>query len=40
MRVAAEHLAFCPDNVDGSVHELAEYAEQLIGAHSWTFWWD
>ncbi|MFF9644175.1 DUF4253 domain-containing protein [Kitasatospora aureofaciens] len=37
MRVAAEHLAFCPDNADGSVHEFAEYAVRLTGARSWTF---
>ncbi|MET8626341.1 DUF4253 domain-containing protein [Kitasatospora sp. NPDC004669] len=37
MRMAAEHLAFRPDNVDGSVHELAEYAKRLTSARSWTF---
>ncbi|MFF9343769.1 DUF4253 domain-containing protein [Streptomyces sp. NPDC014773] len=39
--VAAEHFAFCPDNVrQGSVKDLAEYAEHLVGADVWTFWWD
>ncbi|MGI5478726.1 DUF4253 domain-containing protein [Streptomyces lavendofoliae] len=40
--VAAEHFAFCPDNVwQGSrPYTLTAYAERLIGAHSWDFWWD
>ncbi|GHH88661.1 DUF4253 domain-containing protein [Streptomyces capitiformicae] len=40
--VAAEHFAFCPDNIhqgtaDGS---LRTYAHTLLGEHTWTFWWD
>ncbi len=40
--VAAEHFAFCPDNVlqqhDGT---LATYARQLLDERTtWTFWWD
>ncbi|BBC35650.1 hypothetical protein SGFS_069440 [Streptomyces graminofaciens] len=40
--VAAEHFAFCPDNIwqgteDGS---LAAYAKTLPGARTWSFWWD
>ncbi|MFF8271729.1 DUF4253 domain-containing protein [Streptomyces sp. NPDC016562] len=40
--VAAEHFAFCPDNVwQGSrPYTLAAYAERIIGARSWDFWWD
>ncbi|MBM7774471.1 hypothetical protein JOD54_004675 [Actinokineospora baliensis] len=39
LAVAAEHFAFCPDNIwQGST--LFAYAEQLVGDHSWTFWWD
>ncbi|MFC9395972.1 DUF4253 domain-containing protein [Streptomyces sp. NPDC057027] len=40
--VAAEHFAFCPDNITQGHHEsLREYArEALIGAPVWTFWWD
>ncbi|MFJ6940092.1 DUF4253 domain-containing protein [Streptomyces sp. NPDC101132] len=40
--VAAEHFAFCPDNIwQGSrPHTLAAYAERLTGAHNWDFWWD
>ncbi len=40
--VAAEHFAFCPDNVWQSSHPyaLTAYAEQLSGTHCWEFWWD
>lgn len=40
--VAAEHFAFCPDNIwQGSrPHTLTSYAERLVDAHSWEFWWD
>lgn len=39
--IAAEHFAFCPDNVWQGEHEtLAEYAEALVGSDSWFFWWD
>ncbi|MGE7389396.1 DUF4253 domain-containing protein, partial [Streptomyces sp. NPDC004126] len=39
--VAAEHFAFCPDNVrqgSGTVRDYA--AEALVGAAHWSFWWD
>ncbi|MFD5931148.1 DUF4253 domain-containing protein [Streptomyces sp. NPDC060333] len=39
--VAAEHFAFCPDNVwqgSGSVHAYAD--EAVVGARTWGFWWD
>ncbi|MEH0934566.1 DUF4253 domain-containing protein [Micromonospora psammae] len=39
--VAAEHLAFCPDNVwQGNHSTLGEYAEALLGTRGWAFWWD
>ncbi|MCZ2525934.1 DUF4253 domain-containing protein [Streptomyces sp. HB2AG] len=40
--VAAEHFAFCPDNVwQGSRPcTLAGYAKRITGAHHWDFWWD
>ncbi|MCV2460685.1 DUF4253 domain-containing protein [Streptomyces sp. ICN988] len=40
--VAAEHFAFCPDNVwQGSrPYTLTAYVERITGAHSWDFWWD
>ncbi|UQX04701.1 DUF4253 domain-containing protein [Streptomyces sp. RerS4] len=40
--VAAEHFAFCPDNIwQGSrPYTLAAYAERITGAQRWDFWWD
>ncbi len=39
--VAAEHYAFCPDNIDQGISPLKSYAEQaVLNAHLWTFWWD
>ncbi len=38
--VAAEHFAFCPDLVRQGSHTLAAYAETLVGAGHWEFWWD
>ncbi|MFC9591441.1 DUF4253 domain-containing protein [Streptomyces sp. NPDC056944] len=40
--VAAEHLAFCPDNItQGSYHDLGEYARKtLLDTSAWGFWWD
>ncbi len=40
LQVAAEHWAFCPDNVVQGPGDLQGYAEQIIGAHAWSFWWD
>jgi hypothetical protein len=45
LRVAAEHWAFCPDNIiqnsaDFSRNTLAAYAEQIREKNSWGFWWD
>jgi len=42
LRVAAEHFAFCPDNVwqGRSPFTLAAYADRLVDADAWTFWWD
>ncbi|MFE4518483.1 DUF4253 domain-containing protein [Kitasatospora sp. NPDC056783] len=38
--LAAEHTAFCPDLVFQGAETLTAYAEQLVGAHQWSFWWD
>ncbi|MEU6216567.1 DUF4253 domain-containing protein [Streptomyces sp. NPDC047022] len=40
--VAAEHFAFCPDNIVQGHHEtLREYAEkEVLGQRVWSFWWD
>lgn len=42
LRVAAEHFAFCPDNVWQGMgpYTLAAYAEGLVDAEGWHFWWD
>lgn len=42
LRVAAEHFAFCPDNLWQAAPgtTLASYAEQLVDSDSWAFWWD
>ncbi|MGY6026958.1 DUF4253 domain-containing protein [Streptomyces spinosirectus] len=40
--LAAEHYAFCPDNIDqGSDPTLAAYAaHRLLNRPAWHFWWD
>lgn len=38
--IAAEHYAFCPDNVQQGVGTIHEYAEALVDAEVWAFWWD
>ncbi|MFF7186395.1 DUF4253 domain-containing protein [Streptomyces sp. NPDC008222] len=40
--VAAEHFAFCPDNItQGHRETLREYAEhEVLGQRVWSFWWD
>lgn len=40
--VAAEHFAFCPDNIWQGPRPctLAAYAERIVGMNSWDFWWD
>ncbi|GIE33316.1 hypothetical protein Ait01nite_063610 [Actinoplanes italicus] len=40
LEVAAEHYAFCPDNVDQGCGSFEDYAKQLVDAPLWTFWWD
>ncbi|WP_416902450.1 DUF4253 domain-containing protein [Micromonospora echinospora] len=40
LRVAAEHFAFCPDNIRQGSGTLAAYAEQIRGMNCWAFWWD
>ncbi|MGW2400786.1 DUF4253 domain-containing protein [Kitasatospora sp. NPDC001664] len=41
LRVAAEHFAFCPDNLwQGSEGTLPRYAATLVNSRTWTFWWD
>ncbi|GID29425.1 uncharacterized protein DUF4253 [Paractinoplanes brasiliensis] len=39
--VAAEHFAFCPDNIwQGPSPGLTAYAERLVDTPLWSFWWD
>lgn len=38
--IAYEHLAFCPDNIWQGPGSLPDYADALLGAPIWTFWWD
>jgi predicted DNA-binding WGR domain protein len=38
--IAAEHLAFCPDNIDQGPGSIREYAPLLVNAPIWPFWWD
>ncbi|WP_435132177.1 DUF4253 domain-containing protein [Actinacidiphila sp. bgisy144] len=40
LAIAAEHFAFCPDNVWQGSGSLTAYAKQLVNAHDWGFWWD
>ncbi|WP_327325342.1 DUF4253 domain-containing protein [Streptomyces sp. NBC_01210] len=41
LAVAAEHHAFCPDNVRQGYDTIREYAERaLLGKQHWTFRWD
>ena len=42
LALAAEHFAFCPDNINQSaLNTLGLYAEKaLLGEQSWAFWWD
>jgi hypothetical protein len=42
LALAHEHFAFCPDNVwQGSrPYTVGAYAEDLVNAEEWTFWWD
>ncbi|WP_320781378.1 DUF4253 domain-containing protein [Streptomyces sp. CRN 30] len=40
--VAAEHFAFCPDNLTQGRHTTvsAYAAEEVLGQRMWSFWWD
>jgi hypothetical protein len=40
LAVAAEHFAFCMDNVYQGAGSIQEYAAELPGATRWSFWWD
>jgi hypothetical protein len=38
--LAAEHFALCAENDGYESGALARYAEELIGAQQWSFWWE
>jgi len=38
--IAAEHFAFCPDNIQQGAGSIREYAPLLVGQETWPFWWD
>ena len=38
--IAAEHYAFCSDNIDQGVGSIGEYADSLVNESVWPFWWD
>jgi predicted DNA-binding WGR domain protein len=38
--IAAEHFAFCPDNIQQGAGSIRDYAELLVNAELWPFWWD
>lgn len=40
IQVAAEHFAFCPDKIRQGAETLSAYADELLGAPTWSFWWD
>jgi hypothetical protein len=39
-RIAAEHLALCPDNIFQGAGSIKAYAQGLVDAERWDFWWD
>ena len=40
LAVAAEHFAFCMDNIYQGAGSISAYARQFTGAVRWSFWWD
>ena len=40
LAVAAEHFAFCPDNVMQGTDRLDAYADLILRCPLWNFWWD
>lgn len=38
--VAAEHWTFCPDRVLQETGRLADYAHEIRGRRTWSFWWE
>ncbi|HKW71639.1 MAG TPA: DUF4253 domain-containing protein [Candidatus Dormibacteraeota bacterium] len=40
LALAAEHCAFCSDNVWQGAQSIAEYARVVRASSTWRFWWD
>ncbi|WP_216210118.1 DUF4253 domain-containing protein [Amycolatopsis aidingensis] len=40
LTTAAEHRAFCLESFTGQQGDLREFADNLLGARLWRFWWD
>ncbi len=40
LALAAEHCAFCPDNIWQGSETIAAYARDLAGSRTWQFWFD
>lgn len=40
LAIAAEHFAFCPDNIYQGAGSISRYAAALPGGAIWSFWWD
>jgi hypothetical protein len=40
LAVAAEHFAFCMDNIYQGAGSISRYAREVAGATRWSFWWD
>jgi hypothetical protein len=40
LALAAEHFAFCPDNIWQAADTLIAYAGSLQESRLWSFWWD
>lgn len=40
LALAAEHYAFCPDNITQGAGTVGAYAESLRNNRLWAFWWD
>jgi hypothetical protein len=38
--LAAEHFALCDEVIGYEKGALSRYAEELIGAQHWSFWWE
>ncbi len=38
--VAAEHWTFCPDRVLQDADGISEYATEIRGRRTWSFWWE